>query len=190
MRTTLLRLFFMAAFSVASCFLLQAQEVVHALTGVVTLVNRTNKSITVRTNDGGQNVFSYANQRQVKINFDKNISSEAIEPNVYNKVGDHVIVYFYGGFEQRTVVAIKDLGEIPLQVSAGMVIDGNRKHHTLEIKTEAGANESYQIAKDASIETPQGVVDGINFDPTRNSRVIVKYRGTTENRVAAFVRED
>jgi hypothetical protein len=64
MRTTWIRLFFMGAFSVASCFVLRAQEVVHALTGVVTFVDRTNKSITVHTNDGGQNVFSYSNQRR------------------------------------------------------------------------------------------------------------------------------
>jgi hypothetical protein len=190
MRTTWIRLFFMGAFSVASCFVLRAQEVVHALTGVVTFVDRTNKSITVHTNDGGQNVFSYSNQRQVKIDFDKNIRSEAIEPGVYNKIGDHVIVYFYGRYDQRSVVGIKDLGTAPLQVSAGTVIDANRKHHTLKIKTDAGASESYQIAKDACIETPEGVIDGLYFDLLRNSRVIVKYRGTTENKVAEFVRED
>ena len=74
-------------------------------------------------------------------------------------------------------------------MSTGTVINGNRKHHTLEIKTEAGVSESYQIAKDASVETPEGVVGGLNFDPMRNSRVIVKYSGTGENRVAEFVRE-
>ena len=189
MRTTWMRLFFMGAFSVASCFVLRAQEVIHALTGVVTFVDRTTKSIGVQTSDGGQSVFSYANQPQGTIAFDKNIRAGAIEPDVYNKVSDHVIVYFYGGYDRRTVVAIRDLGKVPLQISTGTVINGNRKHHTLEIKTEAGVSESYQISKDTSIETPEGVIGGLNFDPVRNSRIIVKYSGTAENRVAEFVRE-
>jgi hypothetical protein len=189
MRTAWMRLFFMGAFSVASCFVLRAQEVIHALTGVVTFVDRTTKSIGVQTSDGGQNVFSYANQPQDTIAFDKNIRAGAIEPDVYNKVSDHVIVYFYGGSDRRTVVAIRDLGKVPLQISTGTVINGSRKHHILEIKTEAGVSESYQISKDTSIETPEGVIGGLNFDPMRNSRVIVKYSGTAENRVAEFVRE-
>ena len=94
MRTTWMRLFFIGAFSVASCFLLRAQEVIHALTGVVTFVDRTTKSIGVQTSDGGQSVFSYANRPQGTIAFDKNIRAGAIEPDVYNKVSDHVIVYF------------------------------------------------------------------------------------------------
>jgi hypothetical protein len=109
----------------------EPQEVIHALTGVVTFVDRTTKSIGVQTNDGGQNVFSYANQSQDTIAFDRNIRAGAIEPDVYNKVSDHFIVYFYGGYDQRTVVAIRDLGKVPLQISAGTVINGNRKHHTL-----------------------------------------------------------
>ena len=50
-------------------------------------------------------------------------------------------------------------------------------------------SESYQISKDTSIETPEGVIGGLNFDPMRNSRIIVKYSVTAENRVAEFVRE-
>ena len=179
----------MGAFSVASCFVVRAQEVIHALAGAVTFVNKTTKSIGVQTSDGGQNIFSYANQPQEKIDFDKNIRAGSIDPDVYNQVNDYVVVYFCGGDERRTVVAIRDLGKVPLQVSTGTVIDGNRRHHTLEIKTGAGVSESYQIAKDASVETPEGVTGGLNFDPMRNSRVIVKYRGTTDNRVAEFVRE-
>lgn len=190
MRASCLNLIFAAAFSVASCFVLRAQEVVHALTGVVTSVDGASKSIAVQTSVDSRVVFSYANHQQVKVDFDRNIRSEAIEPDVYNKVGDHVIVYFYGNYDERTVVAIKDLGPVALQVSTGTVINGSRKHHSLKMKTEAGASESYQIAQDASIETPEGVIEGLNFDPARNSHVIIKYRGTTENRVAEFVRED
>jgi hypothetical protein len=60
----------------------------------------------------------------------------------------------------------------------------------LTIKTAAGANESYQIAKDTSIETPEGIIDGLKFDPSRNTPVTVKYSGSKENRVAQFVREN
>ena len=87
-----MRLFLMGAFSVASCFVLRAQEVIHALTGVVTFVDRTTKSIGVQSSDGGQNVFLYANQPEDTIAFDRNIRAGTIEPDVYNKVSDHVIV--------------------------------------------------------------------------------------------------
>lgn len=190
MRTTWTKLFFVGAFSIASCLAVRAQEVVHALTGVVTSVNKINKSISVQASDGSGNVFSYGDQHQAKVDLDKAIRSEATDPDVYSGVGDHAIVYYYIENNQQTVVAIKDIGKAPLQVSTGTVIDGDRKHHTLTIKTAAGASESYQIAKDTSIETPEGIIDGLKFDPSRNTRVTVKYSDTKENRVAQFVRED
>ena len=190
MRTMWTRLFFVGAFCLASCLAVRAQEVVHALTGVVTSVNKLNKSISVQASDGSGNVFSYGDQHEAKVDLDKIIRSEAVDPDAYSGVGDHAIVYYYIENNQETVVAIKDIGKAPLQVSTGTVVDEDRKHHTLTIKTAAGANESYQIAKYTSIETPEGIIDGLKFDPSRNTPVTVKYSGSKENRVAQFVREN
>jgi hypothetical protein len=56
----------------------------------------------------------------------------------------------------------------------------------LEIKAEAGASESNQIAKDESHQTPESVIDGLNFDPMRNSSI----EAPREIGSAEFVRED
>ena len=91
-----------------ACSTLQAQEVVHALTGLVTAVHPAQHSITVKTNDGSEGYFNYEKELHTPIQFDKSVQAETTEPGTYNKVGDWVVVYYIGDGDERTVVALKD----------------------------------------------------------------------------------
>jgi hypothetical protein len=170
----------------ASWLALQAQEVVHAVSGVVTAVHPTENSITVKTNDGSAGEFRYHKELKTDIEFDREVRSGTTEPNGFNKIGDHVVVYYFGDDAQRTIVALKDFGPAPLNVATGTIV--KVKHHAVIIKTDADKTESFDIAKDASAETPMGVVSGLKFDADEGERVTVRYLQTNGLNVAQFIR--
>ena len=122
------------------------------------------------------------------IQFDKSVQAETTEPGTYNKVGDWVVVYYIGDGDERTVVALKDLGKAPLAVSSGRVVKTH--NHSLIIKNQIGETETYQIAKDATVETSDGVVSGLKFDLDKGTQVTVRYEQASGNKIAQFVRAD
>jgi hypothetical protein len=170
----------------ASWLALQAQEVVHAVSGVVIGVHPAENSIFVKTNDDSAGEFRYSKELKANVEFDKEVRSETTEPNGFNKIGDHVVVYYFGDDAPRTVVALRDFGPAPLSVASGTVV--KVKHHAVIIKTDAGKTESFDIAKDASAETPIGVVSGLKFDASEGDRVTVRYLQTNGQNVAQFIR--
>jgi hypothetical protein len=172
----------------ASCASLQAQEVVHAVTGVVTAVSPADNSITIKTNDGSEGLFHYRKDLKADIEFDKDVRSGTAAPSAFNKVGDHVVAYYFGEGTQRTIVAIKDFGASALEVASGTVVKA--KHHAIVLKTDSGATETFDIAKDASAETPMGVVGGFKLDVDSGTRATVRYTDENGMKVAQFIRTD
>jgi hypothetical protein len=97
-----------------------------------------------------------------------------------------VVAYYFGDDAQRTIVALKDFGPAPLNVATGTIV--KVKHHAVIIKTDADKTESFDIAKDASAETPMGVVSGLKFDADEGERVTVRYLQTNGLNFAQFIR--
>jgi len=170
----------------AICLASQAQEVVHAVSGVVTAVRPAENSITVKTNDGSSGAFRYQKDLKADLDFDKEVRSGTTPPEGFNKIGDHVVVYFFGEGDQRTIVALKDFGATGLNVASGTIVKAKR--HGVVLKTDAGQTESFDIAKDASAETPVGVVSGLKFDASQGERVTVRYIQNNGMNVAQFIR--
>jgi glycerate kinase len=104
----------MACFLVGCCLLTTfsatAQEVVHALCGTVRSINSTAKTITVATDDGSEGLFQDFTKSNVSLDFDKKIRAEATTANAFTKNGVRVIVYYFGNSDERTAVALQDLG--------------------------------------------------------------------------------
>ena len=171
----------------AGCLALQAQEIVHAVTGAVTAVDPTNNTITITTNDGSEGVFKYQKALKTNVVFDKEVRSGTTAPADFNKIGDHVVAYYVDqGYVNRTIVALKDFGPAALQEASGTVV--KTKHHVIIVKTDAGATETFEIAKDASAETPAGVVSGFKFDVDPGTRVTVRYTEANGTKIAQFIR--
>jgi hypothetical protein len=178
---------FLLAFVSAACSAIYAQEIVHAITGVVTSVAPADNTITIKTNDGSAGVFSYQKGRKTELVFDKEVRNGTTEPASFNKIGDHVVVYYLDmGFVDRTVVALKDFGPSALKAASGTVV--KTKHHEIVLKTDTGATESFEIARDASAETPQGVVSGFKFDVDPGTKVTVRYTEEGGRMIAHFIR--
>jgi len=182
-----LKRFFLLAFVSAACSTIYAQEIVHGVSGVVTAVNPADNTITVKTTDDSDWVFKYQRGAKPKLVFDKDVRTGTIEPVDFNKIGDHVVAYYIDqGFVNRTIVALKDFGASELKTASGSVI--KTRHHEIILKTDAGATETFEISKDASAETPGGVVSGFKFDADPGTKVTVRYTEEGGRMTAQFIR--
>jgi hypothetical protein len=167
---------------------LQAQEVVHAVTGIVTAVYPDKDQLTIKTNDDSGGDFQYEKELKTDIEFDKAVREGTVKPNDFNKIGDHVVAYYFGNGQKRTIVGIKDFGSAGLKVASGTLV--TVKHHALSVKTDAGATETFDIAKDASAETSVGVISGLKFGADEGTRVTVRYTDANGQKLAQFIRAD
>jgi hypothetical protein len=169
--------------------LAHAQEVVHAVTGTVTAVDPAKNTIDIKTNDDSLGEFHYQKQLKSPIEFDKSVREGTTEPDSFNKIGDHVVAYYFQGPSGRVIVALKDFGATPLQVATGTLVK-SPKHHEFSVKTTTGAVETFQIAKDASAETPEGVSGGLKFEADSGTPITVRYTEDGGAKVAQFIRTD
>ena len=153
-------------------FAANAQEVVHALAGIVTSINPTQKTITIHTDDGSEEVFKDMTKSNVALDFEKNIRTDSTPADTFTQKGAHAIVYYFGEGNQRRAVALQDLGGSVKKVS-GEVSKFDRHQHLLIIKDPAGVTESFRIDPKTVAETDVGVVEGERFDPRKGAEVRV-----------------
>ncbi len=187
MTDTWLKRFVLLGLVSAACSAVYGQQIVHAVSGVATAVNPASATIIIKTNDGSDGIFRYQKEGKPNLVFDKNVRAGTVDPADFNKVGDHVVAYYVDqGFVNRTIVALKDLGPSGLKSVSGTVV--GTKHHVIVLRTDAGTTESIEIAKDASAETPAGVVSGFKFDVDPGTKVTVRYTEEGGRMVAQFIR--
>jgi hypothetical protein len=188
----MLRLVFQACWLVGlfslAAFVANAQEVVHALAGVVNSINTTQKTIDVKTDDGSEGLFKDMTRSNVSLDFEKNIRASSTPAEDFNKNGDNVIVYYFGDTDERTAVALKDLGHGPLKKINGVVTRFNRRQHLMTIKDTSGASESFQIGPQTVAESAVGVVEGEKFDAEKGDPVRVTAALANGNEEALFIR--
>lgn len=169
-----------------------AQQVVHALSGTVSAINPTAKTIVINTNDGSNGLFKDLTQSNVSLLFDKEIRSHATAAGTFDDKGAQVIVYYYGGGygadSDRTAVALQDLGAKPLEKCTGTVVHFNK--HALTIKNDSGVEETFQIGSAAIAETDVGAASADKFDPRKGDQVRVIAAADNGQKTLLFVREE
>jgi ABC-type amino acid transport substrate-binding protein len=165
-----------------------AQQAVHAVAGTVTAVNPKTKLITVTTDDGSEGKFTYANKPDGALDFDKIVSADSTPASTFTAVGDHVVVYYCGYDDIRTVVAIHDMGSGPLAKITGQVVKYDKRDHTLIIKNASGAKQTIQLSPKAVAETSGGVVEANKFQPESGDQVRVTVDSTAGTDKALFIR--
>jgi len=164
-----------------------AQEVVHALTGTVNNINLTARTITVITDDGSDGTFKDLTNPKAAIEFDKDIRTDATAADEFQKTGVHVIVYYYGFGTVRTVVALRSLGSGPFTKSNGSVVKFEKGEHSVSIKDQSGAIESFKITRGTVAETGIGAVDGLKFEPGKGEQLTVISTGVNGSATALFI---
>jgi hypothetical protein len=183
------RSFVAGAVLTAGCCVCPAQEVIHALTGVATKVDSSAHTITLTATDGSQIVVKDEASNHPSYDFDKMLQSDATDSTTFDKQGDRVILYYFGDGWQRRVVAVKDLGPSPLNLSSGQVVHWDHHHHVLTIKAADGSKQSFQLDNKTAVDTPMGVVNGDKFDPHNGDQISIKYLNKNGDNEAVFLSE-
>lgn len=163
---------------VATCFALalsiaQAQQIIHAVSGTVRAINPNIQMLEVTTDDGSSGHFRWLRKSDGAIQFDKTVSAEATPADKFTAKGNHVIVYYFGDDEVRTVVAVRDLGDGSVAKETGTVVKMNRKDRLLIIKNASGTEESFHLDPKTVADGATGVTQGIKTDLNKGDQVRV-----------------
>jgi hypothetical protein len=163
-------------------------DVVHAVSGAVTRVDKEAKTIAVKTSDGTEHVFHYTEKTTIHGGraMGKDMKTGAVDTYFAGKEGTHVIVRYTEKGADKTASSVDDFGKDTVKVSEGTVTKVDKTTHTVAIKTEDGAETTYDWGKDATIDTGHGVVKGSQYVAKEGDKVVVHYTEDAGKKVVRF----
>jgi hypothetical protein len=164
-----------------------AQQVVHALTGTVSSINKAAQTVAVLQDVGGDGIFQSLSNPKTRLDFDKKIAAGTIAADAFKDNGAYVIVFYFGGSDNRTVVAFKNLGSGPFSSTVGKVQKLERAH-SISIQDESGAVQTFRIGPETIAEGYAGDVDGTKFQAQSGDRVRIVSTVVDGSPTALFVR--
>ena len=185
---------FASAWALAGCvvlspFALGAQQVIHALTGTVSAINASDKTITVFQDTGSQDTFQEMVNHKTAIAFDKKIAAESTAAEAFNTQGAYAIIFYYGDNDDRTVVAVKSLGAGPFASVTGTVTQYDSRAHTIALQDQSGAEHTFHIDAQTVAEGGIGVIPGLKFQAQRGDHVRVVCSKSAGEETALFLRQ-
>ncbi len=151
-------------------FSVSAQQVVHALTGTVSSINKASQTIAVLQDVGGSGVFQNPASPKTRVSLDKKIEPGTVAADAFKDDGAYVIVFYYGGSDNRTAVAFKNLGPGPFASETGTVKKYERGR-SITIQDDSGAMQTLKITPDTVAEAYAGAVDGSKFQVSSGDKV-------------------
>jgi hypothetical protein len=165
-------------------------DVVHAVSGAVTKIDKDAKTIAVKTADGTEHVFHYTEKTTIHGTKDaaKGVKAGAVDTYFDGKEGTHVIVRYTEKGADKTAASVDDFGKDTMKVSKGTVTKVDKAAHTVSVKTEDGAETTYDWGKDATIDTEHGVVKSSQYVAKEGDKVVLHYSEDAGRKVVHFFR--
>jgi len=164
-----------------------AQAVVHALSGTISTVDSTAKTITVITDDGSGGTFKEMTDTKTAIEFEKALRAGSTPAAAFKDQQGRVIVFYFGGGEIRTAVALRDLGPGPFNVTTGTVAAYDKGNHSLSIKSTSGTEESFKIVSGTVADVEMGATQGFKFEADKGNQVRVVSTSQNGVQTAMFI---
>jgi hypothetical protein len=166
-----------------------AQQVVHALTGTVSSIDDLSKTLIVFQDNGTEGQFKDMTNAKSHVVINKKVALESPSPESFKKKGAYVVVFYCGDNEDRSAVALKNLGAGPFTSVEGTVAKFEAKQHSISLQDTTGATQTFKIAQDTVAEGYMGVMDGYKFQAQKGDHVRVV--GTTDSTgaTALFIRQ-
>ena len=152
--------------------LAKAQQIVHAVSGTVTTIHPKIQMTDIQTDDASTGSFEWT-KSGVSMSFDKSVSTGTVAPDKFSALQAHVIVYYYGAGDVRTLVALHDVGTGPFVKSLGRVVKLDRHAHQLTIQNSKGGEETFSIDAKTVADTETGVATNFKFDFNKGVQVHV-----------------
>jgi len=163
-------------------------DVVHAVSGAITKIDKDAKTIAVKTADGTEHVFHYTEKTTVRGARDagKEAKAGAVDTYFKGKEGSHVVVRYTEKGADKTAASVDDFGKDTMKVSEGTITKVDKAAHTVAIKTEDGTETTYNWGKDATIDTEHGVVKSSQYVAKEGDKVVVHYTENAGKKVVHF----
>jgi hypothetical protein len=162
-----------------------AQMVVHAVSGMVKAVNADSKTMDVTVYNGDTSQFKLP--MKPKATLDKSLQSDAVIASNFQHIGNYVVVYYYGYGNDRTAVAVKDLGAGPLQSIEGTVVSFDKRDRTMTVKDDGGKSETIALNDQMVVDVGTSVTSGKGYTPHAGYHVITTYTKAEDKATAVFV---
>ncbi|HLI64251.1 MAG TPA: hypothetical protein VKV05_12700 [Terriglobales bacterium] len=166
-----------------------AVEPIHATTGVVKKIDTHAKTIAVETADGTVHVFKYTERTTVEGLRDVAAGTRKGTLDAYHGTleGSHAVVRYTEKGGEDTAVGVKDVGKGTVKAADGTIDRVDKTGRTLTVKTKDGTEETYDVSKDASIDTARGVVNSAKWTYKKGDKVTVHYTEEAGKKVAYFI---
>ncbi len=148
------------------------QEVVHAMTGKVVSVDPKAKMFVMTPDDGSSGQFRLP-AKEVPLDFDRNVKARTVPAATFSKTGTQVLLYYIGFGDDKTAVAVQDLGSGSLVKVVGAVVKYDKHAHELTIKTDKGVQEKFAFDGNTVAEGSEGAQEGEKFHPDGGMQVRV-----------------
>jgi hypothetical protein len=162
-----------------------ADSMTHAVAGTVAKVDKESKTLVIKAADGTEHAFKYTDKTAVHAAKDapKEAKKAMLDAYMDGKEGTNVIVHYTEKGTDKTAVAVEDLGKDGVKMSEGTITKVDQAAHTVTVKTKDGAEETYQLSKDAVIDTGKGVVK----ETKEGEKVTVHYTEESGKKIAHFL---
>jgi hypothetical protein len=178
----------MSVTMIVICASAGAQMVVHAVSGVVKAINPDSKTMDVTVESGATSQFKLPSNAKVTLDFDKALQSDSVEARAFQHVGNFVVVYYYGFDDDRTAVAVKDLGTGPFLKAEGTVVSFDKHARTMTVKDDAGKSNVFELNDHLVVDSGLSVASGRGYDPHKGYHVTVTYTQAGDKNSAVFIR--
>lgn len=164
------------------------QDVVHAVAGAVTKIDKTGKTIAIKAADGSEQVFKYTERTGIHTGVESAHAAKmgALDTYFAGKEGTHVVVRYMGKGSDKTATLVEDFGKDTLKTSRGTVTHVDRAARTVAIKTDDGAEATYKLSSEAVVETDHGVVRGSRYLAKEGDKVAVHYTEDAGDKIVRF----
>ncbi len=165
---------------------LAAPKVKHAIIGSIETVDKTAKTVAIKTADGTIETVKWTGKTTVR-----GLKAGAKAVDFAGHEGSHVVVHYSVKGAEKTAHAFKYLGRETPKVMEGTIKVIGRGTRTVVVKTGDGAEETLDLSEDAVVDSEKGIVDASKFtakETEKGSKVIVHYTEEGGRKVAHFIK--
>jgi hypothetical protein len=165
---------------------LNAQEILHAVTGTVTNNGHIKQSLIIQKSDQSSEVFEVGESSFAPVTLDKAFQNNTETVDKLPKGTSHVIVYYYG-LSPETAVAVEDIGDKVLLIT-GRVSHVDKKQHTIAIRADGGSESVCSVESGTAVEMSDGVKDGAKNYPSDGDRITAVCTEEAGKEAARFIK--
>jgi preprotein translocase subunit YajC len=158
-------------------------KVEHALVGSIEKVDKEGKTLIVKTADGTEETLKWTERTTVD-----GLKGAAKAVDLAGREGEHVVVRYSVEGADKTAVTVKRLGRATAKVAEGTIKSVRKGARTLVVKTGDGTEQTFHLAKRASVDSAKGIARGSESAAKEGEHVTVYFTEDAGRKVAHLLK--